>query len=121
MNVEIVATPNFERALKKLYRKFRSLLDDLAQLEENLQANPMMGTSLGDDAYKIRLAVKSKGKGKSGGFRVITYIEMDIVVIEETEDEHYKVYLLAMYDKSTTESITKSEILQMIKNIKSDD
>lgn len=116
MNVEIIATANFEKAFKKLYRKYRSLLNDLADLETKLQDNPYLGASLGDDAYKIRLAVKSKGKGKSGGFRVITYVEMDIIVVEGKEDEHFDIYLLAMYDKSDTESITKSEIRQLIKN-----
>lgn len=117
MNVEIIATANFERAFKKLYRKYRSLLNDLTKLEEELTSNPYIGTSLGDDAYKIRLAVKSKNRGKSGGLRVITYVEMDIIIMEGEEDEQYDVYLLAIYDKSDTETITKSEILKLIKNL----
>lgn len=124
MNVEITTTPNFERAFKKLYRKYRSLLDDFDALEEKLRENPHLGTALGNNAYKIRLAVKSKGKGKSGGLRVVTYVELDIVILENEgneEDEHYDVYLLLIYDKSDTENVKKSEILQMIKNIKSAD
>ncbi|MEZ4884567.1 MAG: hypothetical protein R3E32_07575 [Chitinophagales bacterium] len=121
MNVEIITTPNFERAFKKLHRKYRSLLDDFDVLEEKLLTNPHLGTALGNDAYKIRLAVKSKGRGKSGGLRVITYVEMEIIVLENEEEEHCDVYLLVIYDKSNTESVAKSEILQMIKNIKSDD
>ena len=43
-------------------------------LFEELSENPILGTSLGDNCYKVRVAIKSKGKGKSGGARVITYI-----------------------------------------------
>lgn len=42
-------------------------------LEKELIVNPKLGADLGNGIFKIRLAVKSKGKGKSGGYRVITY------------------------------------------------
>lgn len=73
---------------------------DLAVLFESLEENPIQGTSLGRNCYKIRLAISSKGKGKSGGARLIT----NFVIAEET------VYLLSIYDKSDKENLTDKEL-----------
>jgi len=74
MSYNIIATPEFLKEAKKLGKKYRSLKEDLAVLIEELQQNPTLGTALADNCYKIRLAIKSKGKGKSGGARVITHL-----------------------------------------------
>ena len=68
---------------------------------------PQQGTALGNNCYKVRLAITSKGKGKSGGARVITYV----LVLDET------VYLLSIYDKSEQDSISESELLKLIEGI----
>ncbi len=112
MSVKIIATQDFARRLKKLIKKYKSLKGEIAILQQSLHDNPTQGTSLGDNAYKVRVAVKSKGKGKSGGLRVISYLEMAVVV--EKED---RLFLLTIYDKSDTETISKEEIRQMINNI----
>ncbi|MBL8016741.1 MAG: hypothetical protein JNK43_05680 [Ignavibacteria bacterium] len=109
MNYRIIATSNFEKQLKRLAKKFPSLKSDLANLEKQLQANPKSGTPLGKNSYKIRLAVKSKAKGKSGGFRVVTYLQLDIVIKNLTN-----IYLLSIYDKSETENISNTELKRMI-------
>lgn len=74
MNVEVKVTDVFKTAAKKLLKKYSSLKLELQNLEKQLIANPKMGTSIGNDCYKIRTAVKSKGKGKSGGIRIITHL-----------------------------------------------
>ena len=112
MSVEIIATQDFARRLKKLIKKYKSLKDEIATLQQSLRKNPAQGTSLGGNANKIRVAVKSKGKGKSGGLRVISYLEIAVVV--EKED---RLFLLTIYDKSDTETISKEEIRQMIDKI----
>ena len=61
----ILSTPLFGREAKALLKKYPSLADDLELLFESLQNNPLQGTPLGNDCYKIRLAIKSKGKGKN--------------------------------------------------------
>ena len=66
MSYNIAAIPNFKRELKKLAKKFPSLKDDFAKLLESLQEDPEQGTALGNNCYKIRMAITSKGKGKSG-------------------------------------------------------
>ena len=65
MNYKVVPTPRFKRQAKKLLKKYSSLSAELQTLERDLTGNPTQGQSLGQNAYKLRIAVKSKGKGKS--------------------------------------------------------
>jgi len=81
MSFEVLATEPFTRKLKRLVKKHRSLKADLAELIEALSANPEQGTSLGNNCFKIRLSISSKGKGKSGGARVITYVRVDATTV----------------------------------------
>lgn len=75
-----------------------------------LSQNPNIGTDLGNGVRKIRMAVKSKGKGKSGGMRVITFN----VIIDRTDTE---ITLLSIYDKSEKESISDKEIKMLLESI----
>lgn len=79
----------FERELQRLAKKYASLKGEYAELIRELQVKPTQGTPLGNNLYKIRLAVASKGRGKSGGVRIITYLRTRQGV----------VYLLSIYDK----------------------
>jgi len=110
MKCEVRTTDNFEKAAKPLLKKYRSLKQELTQLESELIAQPDSGTSLGHNVYKVRLAIRSKGKGKSGGARVITYLELETAVDEET----MTVYMLTIYDKSKMDSISQQEINRLI-------
>jgi len=74
MNVNIIPTKPFEREAKPLIKKYTSLKSELAELGNELSQNPYIGDKITENTYKIRLAVKSKGKGKSGGLRVITFV-----------------------------------------------
>ncbi len=105
MSFEIVYTENFERELKKLAKKYRSIKVDLAHLLDEIEKDPKQGVSLGKDCYKIRMAISAKGKGKSAGARVITnvYIKGNIV------------YLLSVFDKSEKENITDKELEALLK------
>ena len=76
----------------------------------NLLKNPQQGNDLGAGLYKIRLAVKSKGKGKSGGYRIITYLISN-------QEEGYRINMLTIYDKSEESSIDKKVLLQIIKSL----
>ena len=53
-----------------------------------------MRTDLGDGIHKVRVAISSKNKGKSGGARIIT----DITAILSLEKG--VITLLYIYDKS---------------------
>ncbi len=104
MSYEIIATSPFEKKIKRLAKKYRSLRSDLTEVVNLLSQNPFQGTPLGKECYKIRVAIASKGKGKSGGARLITYIR----VTSKT------VYLIDIYDKSEKESISDKELTLLI-------
>lgn len=106
MNYKIVALPFFEKQLKRLVKKYPSLRAEYVSLLKQLNEHPQSGTSIGNHCYKIRLAITSKGKGKSGGARVITYLQ----VVNST------VYLVSIYDKSEQSNISDSDISDIIKN-----
>ncbi len=112
MAVEIVISENFKREAKKFLKKYVSLKLELRELIEELKENPKLGTQILENAYKIRLACKSKGKGKSGGFRIISYLEK----IEEEEVE-ILITLLSIYDKSETDSISNTQIKAIINSL----
>jgi mRNA-degrading endonuclease RelE of RelBE toxin-antitoxin system len=107
MSYNIIAVPTFKKELKKLAKKYHSLKTDLAALFETLAINPEQGVSLGNNCYKIRLAIASKNKGKSSGARLIT----NFVIADET------VYLLSIYDKSDKENLTDKELDELLKDI----
>lgn len=104
MSYSIETIPPFDKQLKRLFKKYPSLKQDLTELATQLVENPTTGTSLGNNCYKIRLAISSKGKGKSGGARVITH-----VYVQETT-----IYLLTIYDKSEVSDISDKEIKELI-------
>ncbi len=108
MNFKIEALPEFINELKKLAKKYPSLKVEIQNFIESLSENPFQGTSLGGGTYKIRLSINSKGKGKSGGARIIT----NVVVVNEI------VYLLSIYDKSEKENLTDKELKFLLKQIK---
>jgi mRNA-degrading endonuclease RelE of RelBE toxin-antitoxin system len=107
MNYRVITTPRFKRQAKKLLKKYNSLTAELQTFEQSLINDPVQGQSIGQNAYKVRVAVKSKGKGKSGGLRVITYLITD-------EEE---IYLLTIYDKSEMESVDNKTLKEIIKEI----
>ena len=73
MDITFGYTAEFKRQIKRLHKKYASLQSDYEQLINELTQNPFAGTDLGNGIRKVRMAIKSKGKGKSGGARVITY------------------------------------------------
>ena len=105
----ITFTPEFKREYKRLAKRYASLESDMRKLIGELKENPSLGQPLGSNAYKIRLAISSKNKGKSGGARVITYFMAD-----DLSDE---IYLLSIYDKSEQSSISNKAITSLINRV----
>jgi len=100
MSYNVVAIPPFDRQLKRLVKKFPSLKKEYANLIESLELKPKQGKAMANGCYKIRVAIKSKGKGKSGGARIITHVQ----IVDNN------IFLLAIYDKSEQEDISDKEI-----------
>lgn len=109
-NVNIIPSDEFRRQAKRLLKKHKTLADDLEELQRMLLVNPFIGTDLGGGKRKIRLKVSSKNKGKSGGFRVITFN------VVQTEDV-VLVYLVTLYDKSEYASVTDRYVDQIVKGL----
>lgn len=107
MSFKTALTPLFERELKKLSKKHSSIKSDLSSLIVSLKKDPNQGQALGNNCFKVRMAISSKNKGKSGGARVITYVK----IVDEN------IYLISIYDKSDTDTISDDEILSRIKDL----
>ena len=105
MSYKIELTNNFKKEAKKLIKKYASLRSEIIELGKELSKNPTLGTPLGNDVYKIRLAIASKNKGKSGGARIISFVK----IIDET------VFMISIYNKGERDSITDKEIQELLK------
>lgn len=106
MSYDVKTTPRFDKELKRLVKKYPSLKNEFAALVNVLAEKPIQGIDLGSNAYKIRLSIASKNKGKSGGARVIS-------VVIHTDNE---VVLVSIFDKSEKENIPDAELKQLIKS-----
>lgn len=78
-----------------------------------------MGIRIAENVYKIRLSVKSKGRGKSGGMRVVTFI-WEVLVEQEDNDPALDttIFLASIYDKSEEENISDKDLQNLIDEIK---
>jgi hypothetical protein len=107
MNYNVKSIGVFERQAKRLTKKYPSLKDELKAISQELAKHPESGIPLGNNCFKIRIAIASKGKGKSGGGRVIT----NFVLRDAT------VFLLSIYDKSEKEDLTDKELAILLEYI----
>jgi len=97
-----IPTPTFERSYKQLKKKYFSLKDDLEEFKREYNENQNIGEDLGGGFRKIRVAIKSKNKGKRGGARIISY---DLCI----KKENNIVILVEIYDKSEFSTLLDSE------------
>jgi hypothetical protein len=109
---EVIILPTFDKGAKRLIKKYKSLAVEISSFISKTEIVGIQGTPLGNGIFKYRLAVKSKGKGKSGGVRVISYSELFFSLQNNT------IYLVAIYDKSEISSMNKSEIERILKDYK---
>lgn len=105
MSYDIRYSETFNREAKALAKKYPSFKIDLANFVNKLAENPTSGTLIGPNMYKTRMAITSKGKGKSGGARIITCIVY----------KHKQVLLAEIYDKSDFSTVNEDKILKNLK------
>jgi hypothetical protein len=103
--MEIKATKIFIRCVKPLAKRYRSFRNDYAKLLDELEENPKIGVDLGDGFRKVRMAIASKGKGKSGGARVIT-----LNFVERNDC----LYLIYAFDKSDADNVSLDVIKKFV-------
>ena len=107
MSYKIKTIAVFEKQAKRLIKKYESLKKELLELVQILKENPEQGKAIGKNCFKIRIAIASKGKGKSGGARVIA----NFIISDAT------IYLLTIYDKSEKEHLTDNELIDLLEDI----
>jgi mRNA-degrading endonuclease RelE of RelBE toxin-antitoxin system len=110
MSFNIISLSSFDKELKKLAKRYSSLRQDYADLLDEIELNPKLGTPIGRNCYKIRLSIASKGKGKSGGARVITHLIVNL--------ENETLYLLKIYDKADLDNISEAELKHLLAAVK---
>jgi mRNA-degrading endonuclease RelE of RelBE toxin-antitoxin system len=110
MNFKVIPTPTFAKSLKALAKRYRSMKADMDAFRKSLEKDPFQGTELTPGVRKIRMAITSKGGGKSGGARVITYNVL-------TAEQDGKVYLMEIYDKSDAQTVKLNVIKEWIKEL----
>lgn len=118
MSSRIILIDNFKREAKPLLKKYPSLKNELVALQKQLLETPRMGVRIAEHVYKIRLAVKSKGRGKSGGMRIVTFVwEITVEVDENESTVDTTVFLASIYDKSEEENISDKDLEKLIDEI----
>lgn len=109
MSYSIKVTSNFAKEAKRLAKKYPSFKKDYEDFKNNLQENPLQGDELTPGIRKIRLAIRSKGKGKSGGARVITFNVL-------AEQQNGMVVLVLIYDKSDFSTVDVNTVKELIRD-----
>ena len=110
MKVSFDYLPEFEKRAKVLAKKYKSFVADYNAFLDELEVNPYGGESLGHNTNKYRMAIASKGKGKSGGARVITYNV-------QTAGDDLLITLMSIYDKSEINNVSDAYLRQLIQTI----
>lgn len=106
--IKVYTIPEFDRSLVRLSKKYKSLKTEYLEFVEKVETDGVQGVSLGNGIFKARFAVKSKGKGKSGGLRIISY--NDVIVFFESD----VVLLVDIYDKNEFSTIDKKILKKRI-------
>lgn len=108
MSYSISMSSYFDAAAKRLAKKYPSFKDDLKKFRDELLKNPVQGAELTPGIRKIRMAIKSKGKGKSGGARVITYTLL-------AHEQEGRIVLLLIYDKENASTVKANVLKQIVR------
>lgn len=111
MKVSFDYLDEFKRGAKALRKKYPSFESDYQNFLDELEANPFSGEPLGQHTYKNRMAIASKGKGKSGGARVITYN------LRQQSDDEVLITLMSIYDKSDIENVSDAYLRSLVQQI----
>lgn len=105
--MKIRISDEFKTAYKRLKKKHKSLEADFESLLLSLQKNPRQGVEILEDIWKIRMNITSKGRGKSGGARIIVRVR---IVMDELQ-------LIYIYDKADFENVSDAYLRDILKRM----
>ena len=111
MKVSFDYLPEFERRAKDMAKKYKSFVSDYAAFLDELEKNPFGGEPLGHHTDKNRMAIASKGKGKSGGARVITYN------VQQPSEDEVQITLMSIYDKGEISNVSDAYLRSLVKSV----
>lgn len=104
LGYEIQKTKLFEKLVDNLYKRFKHIELDIEAFGDDLDDVSKLGIHLGKNVYKVRIANSDKNKGKSSGYRLISYLKLE----EET------LTYLYIYDKSDLESLSEKQLDKIV-------
>lgn len=103
-DIHIKDTETFNKAVKRLKKRFRTIEKDCQTFIDSIATDEDLGIHLGNGVYKVRIPNSDKQSGKSGGYRLISYLKL----IDNA------LYLMYIYDKSDLDNVSENEIDQLI-------
>ena len=103
-------THDFLRGAKILKKRYKSFMSDLESFKDSIEENPFQGVEIIPGIRKIRLPISSKGKGKSGGARVITLT----YYLSKNDGQ---VYFLIIYDKSDADTVDEKLLKRYVSEL----
>lgn len=109
-NIEVSVSDDFARQAKRLSKKYPSFKEDYKNFLDSIKENPLQGDEITKNIRKIRMAIGSKGKGKSGGARVITFN-----ILTDIQNGH--VFFLLIYDKEDASTVKVNVVKQMVRDM----
>lgn len=109
-NITVSVSDDFAKEAKRLAKKYPSFKQDYKEFLESIKNNPLQGDEITKNIRKIRMAIKSKGKGKSGGARVITFNVLANI-------ENGQVVLLLLYDKEDASTVKVNVVKQLVRDM----
>lgn len=110
MSYDVILSESFQTSVRRLKNRYARVAEDLKRAIQSLQADPAIGNLIPDDygARKLRLPNSSAQRGKSGGFRLIYYVQ---------DEGRHALWLLLVYSKSDQENISPSELKQLMREL----
>ena len=109
-NIIVSVSDDFGKEAKRLAKKYPSFKQDYKEFLESIKDNPLQGDEITKNIRKIRMAIKAKGKGKSGGARVITFNIL-------TDVENGQVVLLLLFDKEDASTVKVNVVKQLVRDM----
>ena len=109
-NITVSVSDDFAKEAKRLAKKYPSFKQDYKDFLESIKNNPLQGDEITKNIRKIRMAIKAKGKGKSGGARVITFN-----ILTDIENGH--VVFLLLYDKEDASTVKVNVVKQLVRDM----
>ena len=109
-NITVSVSDDFAKEAKRLAKKYPSFKQDYKDFLLSIKNNPLQGDEITKNIRKIRMAIKAKGKGKSGGARVITFNIL-------TDIENGQVVFLLLYDKEDASTVKVNVVKQLVRDM----